>query len=80
MAATGDGSAAEDGGDGMVLDFKSLTCEELKDLRKQKKPRANDTSVNMATALEAFRCSVVAVAVDGSAAEDDVEDVEDDGD
>ena len=34
----------------------------------------------MATALEAFRCSAVAVAVDGSAAEDDDEDVEDDED
>ena len=77
--ATGGGCAADDGGDGMILDFKSLTCEELKLLRKQK-PRANDTSVNMANALEAFRCSAVAAVADGSAAEDDDEDVEDDED
>ena len=69
-----------DGVDGMILDFKSLTREELKDLRKQKKPRANDTSVNMATALEAFRCSAVAAPADGSAVEDADEDVEDDED
>ena len=80
MTATGGGCAADDGGDGMILDFKSLTREELKDLRKQKKPRENDTSVNMATALEAFRCSAVAAAADGSAVEDDDEDVEDDED
>ena len=67
MTATGGGCAADDGGDGMILDFKSLTCEELKLLRKQK-PRASDTSVNMANALEAFRCSAVAVADGGSAA------------
>ena len=79
MTATGGGCAADDGGDGMILDFKSLTCEELKLLRKQK-PRANDTSVNMANALEAFRCSAVAAVADGSAAEDDDEDVEDDED
>ena len=47
---------------------------------KQKKIRANDTSVNMATALEALRCSAVAAAADGSAADDDEEDVEDDED
>ena len=80
MTATGGGCAADDGGDGMILDFKSLTHEELKHLCKQKKPRANDTSVNMATALEAFRCSAVAAAADGSAVEDDDEDVEDDED
>ena len=74
MTATGGGCAADDGGDGMILDFKSLTREELKHLCKQKKPRANDTSVNMVTALEVFRCSAVAAAVDGSAAEDDDED------
>ena len=79
--ATGGGCAADDVGDAMIQDFKSLTREELKHLRKQKKPRANDTSVNMATALEAFRCSAVpAAAADGSAVEDDDEDVEDDED
>ncbi len=75
--ATGGGCAADDGADGVILDFKSLTREELEYLRKQKKPRANDTSVNMATALEAFRCSAVPTATDGSAVEDDDEDVED---
>ena len=30
MTATGGGGAADDGGDGMILDFKSLTREELK--------------------------------------------------
>ena len=75
--ATGGGCAADDGADGVILDFKSLTREELEHLRKRKKPRANDTSVNMATALEAFRCSAVPTAADGSAVEDDDEDVED---
>ena len=46
MTATGGGCAADDGGDGMVLDFKSLTRGELQHLCKQKKLRANDTSVN----------------------------------
>ena len=62
------------------LNFKSLTHRELQDLCKQKKIRANDTSVNMATALEALRRSAVAAADDVSAADDDGEDVEDDED
>ena len=68
MTATGDGGAAEDGGDGMILDFKSLNHKELQHLCKQKKLKSNDTSVSMAAALEAFRCSAVAVADGGSAA------------
>ena len=62
MAATGGGSAAENGVDGIALDFKSLTRKELQQLCKQNKLRANDKAVNMAVALEAFRCSAVAVA------------------
>ena len=65
MAATGGGSAAEDSGDGMVLDFTSLNHKELQRLCKQKKLKANSTSVNMAAALEALRCSAVAVADGG---------------
>ena len=64
----------------MADEREVLTRGELQDLCKQKKIRANDTSVNMATALEALRCSAVAAANDGSAAEDDDEDVEDDED
>jgi hypothetical protein len=45
-------------------------------LCKQKKLKANVTSVEMSAALEASRCSAKA----GSAAEDDDEDVEDDED
>ena len=48
MAATGGGSAAENGVDGMVLDFKSLSHKELQRLCKQNKLKANDKSVNMA--------------------------------
>ena len=81
MTATGGGCAADDGGDGTALNFKSLTHRELQGLCKQKKIRANDTSVNMATALEALRRSAVAAADDVSAADDDDdEDVEDDED
>ena len=46
----------------IALDFKSLTRKELQQLCKQNKLRANDKAVNMAVALEAFRCSAVAVA------------------
>ena len=76
MAATGGGSAAEDGGDGMVLNLTLLNLKELQHLCKQKKLKANVTSVEMRAALEASRCSAMA----GSAAEDDDEDVEDDED
>ena len=69
---------AEDGVNGMVLDFKSLSRKELQGLCKQNKLKANDTLENMAAAMEAFRCSTVPVADDGSAAEDDNEEVEDD--
>ena len=75
-AATGGGSAAEDGGDDMVLDLTLLNHKELQHLCKQKKLKANVTSVEMRTALEASRCSAMA----GSAAEDDDEDVGDDED
>ena len=75
-AATGGGSAAEDGGDGMVLNLTLLNHKQLQHLFKQKKLKANATSVEMRAALEASRCSAMA----GSAAEDDDEDVGDDED
>ena len=62
VAAAGGGSAAEDGVDGMVLHFKSLSRKELQGLCKQNKLKANDTLENMAAAMEAFRCSAVPVA------------------
>ena len=76
MTATGSGSAAEDGGDGMVLDLTLLNHNQLQRLCVQKKLKANVTYVKMRAALEASRCSAMA----GSAAEDDDEDVEDDED
>ena len=51
---------------------------DLQRLCVHNKLKANGTSVSMAAALEAFRCSAVAVVDGGSAAEDDYEDVEDD--
>ena len=64
----------------MALDFKSMNHRYLQRLCVQKKLKANGTTVSMAAALEAFRCSAVAVADGGSAAEDNDEDVEDDED
>ena len=55
------GALQEDGGDGMALDLTSLNHKELQRLCKQKKLKANGSSVNMAAALEALRCSAVAV-------------------
>ena len=80
VAATGGGSAAENGGGGMALDFKSMNYRDLQRLCVHNKLKANGTSVSMAAALEAFRCSAVAVAGGGSATEDDDEDDEDDED
>ena len=80
MAMTGGGSAAVDGGDGMVLDFKSMNHKDLQRLCVQKKLKANGAIVSMAAALEAFKCSVVAVTAGGGAAGEDDEDVEDDED
>ena len=75
MAMTGGGSAAVDGGDGMVLDFKSMNHKDLQRLCVQKKLKANGTTVSMAAALEAFRCSVVAVTAGRGVAKEDDKDV-----
>ena len=47
---------------------------DLQRLCVHNKLKANGTSVSMAAALEVFRCSAVAVADGGSAAEEDGED------
>ncbi len=49
----------------MVLDFKSLSRKELQRLCKLHKLKANDKPVDMVAALEASRCSAVAVALAG---------------